>query len=101
MKYLLIPLIALSLTACALLEPSTTSPPRTDSRVEVPVGEGAVVLEGTGEERVTTKADDVVDPVAAIGGTILPNPILWTLLAQLGHGAIGLVAGRRRQGEAS
>ena len=85
---------------CQLLEPSQTSPPRTDGPVLVPVdGDGTVVSVGNPDavERPSTVADDAIDTVAAVGGTVTGNPLLWGLAAQLGHLVVGLIAGRKKQ----
>jgi len=82
---------------CSLLTPSETSGPRVDQAVSVPTGGGtAVIVAGSGAERDSTVADDVVDTVATVGGTITGNPLLWGLAAQLGHLLVGAVAGRRK-----
>ena len=84
---------------CALLEPSPTSPPRPDTAVPVPVGDTgtAVAVVGTGEERPSTLLDDSIDTVAAVGSAIVPNPLLWGLVAQLAHLGVGAIAGRKKK----
>jgi hypothetical protein len=77
-------------TACTLMQPSPTSPPRVDDAVTIPVGDETVTISGSGEERPSLVADDVVDTVTTIGGTVSGNPLLWGLLGQLGHLGIGL-----------
>lgn len=73
-------------TSCQLLEPSTTGGTRVDGSFEAG---GVVVAPAETEPREATKADDVIDAVSTVGGTVTGNPVLWGLAGTLGHLLVG------------
>jgi hypothetical protein len=107
MKHIIPLLVLLCLASCALLDPVDGAPPRVDEPAEFviddagtpddPADDFVVEIVPSQEERPTTQADVLADTVATAAGVMTGNPMAWYLGAQLLHGAIGLLARKKRK----